>query len=274
MNYTSFIHTVWDHYDTHGRDMPWRINTHRSSRTVTPYHILVSELMLQQTQVSRVIPKYKTFISYFPTFKSLTKANIKDVLTYWKGLGYNRRAINLKHTAEIITKQHNGTLPRTQTMLITLPGIGPYTSSAVLAFAFNIPSVFIETNIRTVFTYHFFSNRKNVDDKELLPIIKKTLDQKHPRKWYYALMDYGAYLKQNGVKINNKNKQYIKQTPFKGSNREARSKILTYIMEHGPTNISTVAKATGYHIEVIEKNLKSMKKEGFLHRQGNIYEIY
>ncbi|MEX0930119.1 MAG: A/G-specific adenine glycosylase [Candidatus Paceibacterota bacterium] len=254
--------------------MPWRITKHRSAKTVTPYHVLVSELMLQQTQVQRVVPKYKEFIKRFPTFKALANAPTKDVLTHWKGLGYNRRAVNLKRTAEIITKDHGGRLPRDEKALVSLPGIGPYTARAVQAFAFNIPSVIIETNIRTVYTHHFFADKESVHDRDILPLIETTLDHTHPREWYYALMDYGAHLKQTGVKLNAKSKHYTKQSPFKGSNREARSKILSSIMENGPASAAATARAAGYAKETVEKNLETMTTEGLLEKKGCIYSIY
>ncbi|MEX0673012.1 MAG: A/G-specific adenine glycosylase [Candidatus Paceibacterota bacterium] len=263
-----FKKTVWDHYRKHGRDMPWRINKHRSAKTVTPYCILVSELMLQQTQVPRVIPKYKEFIARFPTFRALAQANTKDVLTYWNGLGYNRRAVNLKRTAEVVTANYAGKLPHEEKMLTALPGIGPYTARAVQAFAFNIPNVIIETNIRTVFFHHFFSTDETIHDNELYTLVEKTLDQTHPREWYYALMDYGAHLKQSGIQLNTKSTHYTKQSPFKGSNREARSKILSYIMENGPVTAGKTARATGYKKDTVEKNLTAMVTEGLLSKQG------
>ncbi|MEX1028051.1 MAG: A/G-specific adenine glycosylase [Candidatus Paceibacterota bacterium] len=275
MTPTKFKNVVWNHYHTHGRDMPWRITEHRSAKTVTPYCILVSELMLQQTQVPRVIPKYKEFISRFPTFKALANAPTKDVLTHWKGLGYNRRAINLKHAAETVTTEHGGRLPRDEKMLTTLPGIGVYTARAVQAFAFNLPSVIIETNIRTVYTHHFFpSEAEDIDDNEVLPLIEKTLEAKNPREWYYALMDYGAHLKQSGVKLNTKSKHYTKQSPFKGSNREARSKILSYIMQNNAVSVSAVARATKYPREVVEKNCHAMANEGLLEKDGRTYSVH
>ncbi|HNS65921.1 MAG TPA: A/G-specific adenine glycosylase, partial [Candidatus Woesebacteria bacterium] len=174
--------TIW--YQKYGRHtLPWRLTT-------DPYAILVSELMLQQTQVSRVIPKYKVFLKRFPNLKSLKSSSLADVLIFWQGLGYNRRAKYLWQLAK--TTQ---ILPSSQVELEKLPGIGPYTASAICAFAFNQPTPMIETNIRSVFLYHFFPDQKNVSDRDLVPLVSSAVDQSNPRRWYWALMDYGSYLK-------------------------------------------------------------------------------
>ena len=268
-----FSETAWDHYRTHGRDMPWRKTRERPRRHVRPYHILVSELMLQQTQVPRVAPKYKEFINHFPGFKALAEASTRDVLAHWKGLGYNRRAVHLKRTAETVTHDHNGHLPRSEQELQNLPGIGPYTVRAILAFAFNAPSVFIETNIRTAFLYHFFSNKESVHDNEIYPLIERTLDQDNPREWYYALMDYGSSLKAAGIDLGKQSKHYTKQSPFKGSNREARSKILEYLMQHGRATPTGIANATGYSKEVVTQNLVTMRKEDLVVKRRKRYSL-
>jgi A/G-specific adenine glycosylase len=224
--------------------------------------------MLQQTQVPRVVPKYKQFTHRFPSFQALADASTAEVLTHWKGLGYNRRAVHLKQTAEAVMQQYQGRLPDDYNELVKLPGIGPYTARAVQAFAFNIPSVFIETNIRTVFLSHFFSGRQApVDDKEVYLLIEQTLDRDNPREWYYALMDYGAYLKQEGFDYNKHSKHYTKQTPFKGSNREARSRILSYLLLRSPAHVDEIARATGYKHELVSRNLNAMEKEGLLTHQ-------
>ena len=271
MHYRDFQKQAWNYYHAHGRDMPWRINRHRGPRTVTPYKILVSELMLQQTQVPRVIPKYKVFLSAFPSFGALARASRTDVLSHWQGLGYNRRAINLKRAAETVTTHHNGRLPDAYNELITLPGVGPYTARAVQAFAFNIPSVFIETNIRTVFLHHFFHERDQVDDDEIFPLIEHTLDTDNPREWYYALMDYGTYLKQHGYGANQKSKHYTRQSRFEGSNRQQRSRILRYLLSAGADTPTAIARATGYKEADVSRNAAAMAKEGLLEKRGRWY---
>lgn len=221
-----FQKIVLDYYKEKGRhDLPWR-------KTHDPYKILVSEIMLQQTQVDRVIPKYNIFIKKFPSIRVLAQASRAEILTLWSGLGYNRRALYLKSCAESIVTKHNGVFPKNRRELESLPGIGPYTAVAILVFAYNISDVCIETNIRTVFLHHFF--RKNttiIHDSEIFPLIKKTLDHDNPRDWYYALMDYGVYLKQKMGNLNKKSFSYAKQKDFKTSDRFIRGKILKLLTE-------------------------------------------
>lgn len=215
-----FVTQVYSHYYTAGRhQLPWR-------QTTDPYHILLSELMLQQTQVSRVVPKYQSFINQFPDIQTLAKAPLGVVLQNWQGLGYNRRAKMLHECAQIVANEYSGLLPDNRVTLESLPGIGPYTAGAVLAFAFNQPVVMIETNIRTVFLHHFFADKSAVPDSQLLPFIERTLDTAQPRTWYAALMDYGSYLKQTVGNNIRQSRHYQKQSTFKGSVREVRGAIL------------------------------------------------
>ena len=204
--------------------MPWRENTEA-------YFVLVSELMLQQTQVDRVIPKFMAFIERFPNIEALAKASLADVLSLWNGLGYNRRAKYLHEAAEYITKKMNGKLPETKDELMKLPGVGPNTAGAVLAYSFNQPVIFIETNIRTVFFHHFFGNGDMVGDAELKKLLEEMLDREHPREFYWALMDYGTWLKKHGYGSIRQSKQYKKQSPLKGSVREVRGQIIRLLME-------------------------------------------
>ncbi len=182
-----FAKVVRTYYKQHGRHiLPWR-------KTKNPYRIFVSEIMLQQTQVDRVIPKYKAFLKLFPSLVALADASLGEVLRAWQGLGYNRRAKMLHSCAKEIMESYTGKFPKDQKTLLSLPGIGPYTASAVMAFAYNEPVVLIETNVRTVFIHHFFSDQTDVTDTEILALVDRTLDRKNPREWYYALMDYGSY---------------------------------------------------------------------------------
>ncbi len=220
----NFTDTVTSFYEKNGRHLlPWR-------KTCNPYHILVSEVMLQQTQVDRVIPKYKYFLSRFPSFELLADASLQEVLLLWQGLGYNRRAKMLHQCAKDVVKSYEGKLPHQEEQLLLLPGIGPYTASAICAFAYNKPVVMIETNIRTVFLYHFFSEKNNVDDADIIPYIRSTVDINNPRQWYWALMDYGAYLKKKHGNLNKKSKHYLKQSAFKGSDREIRGAIIRVLV--------------------------------------------
>lgn len=220
----SFQKTVRDFYISHKRSLPWRDN-------ISPYGVVISEIMLQQTQVARVLQKYPTFMSRFPTFKDLARAQTKDVLQEWQGMGYNRRGLYLKQIAEQITHTHNGQLPKDPALLDAMPGIGPATACAIVTYRYNVPTVFIETNIRRVFLHHFFPDSEQVSDKEILPLVEKTLDTQNPRQWYYALMDYGTFLGKTQANANVRSKHYAKQSQFEGSDRQLRSKIVKLLLE-------------------------------------------
>lgn len=219
MNAWKFNEEVWEKARELYRDMPWRDNTE-------PYCVLVSELMLQQTQVDRVIPKFELFMSTFPTVANLAMAPLSEVLTAWSGLGYNRRAKFLHEAAKKVMADFGGVIPGTYDDLVSLPGIGPNTAGAILAYSFNQPVVFTETNVRTVFFHHFFEDQALVSDKELKELVELTVDKEHPREWYWALMDYGSYLKRQGVGRIDKSSHYKKQPALKGSLREVRGLIV------------------------------------------------
>jgi len=225
-----FQNLVWEHYHATGRhDLPWRPPALkvRANGTIDPYRVLVSEVMLQQTQAGRVIQKYVEFLKRFPTLPALAAASPRDVLAAWQGLGYNRRALALHRAAREIIARHKRRVPRVYEDLVALPGIGAYTAGAVLAFAFQEPVVFIETNIRRAHLDFFFSDKENVRDRDILPLVAQTMDAKNPREWYYALMDYGSHLPKILQKNSNvQSKHYIKQSAFKGSLRELRGKII------------------------------------------------
>ena len=211
-----FRRVVWTYYKTHGRHtLPWR-------KTKDPYKILVSEVMLQQTQVERVIPFYSKFIKQFPTAKKLAAAPLSEVLKSWQGLGYNRRAKMLHRAAKALGTRKKLSVAE----LEALPGVGPYTARAVAAFAYNQNIVFVETNIRTAIIQHFFPKKKKVSDKEIEKVLVQALPEGKAREWYSALMDYGASLKLSGISHNAKSKTYTKQPKFAGSLREARGAIL------------------------------------------------
>lgn len=261
MDTSRFKKTIWGYYKTHGRhNLPWR-------KTKDPYKILVSEVMLQQTQVSRVIEKYKSFLKKFPTVEALAKAPLKDVLLEWQGLGYNRRAKYLKLCAEKVVSECGGKFPKSFKELVSLPGIGPATAGDILAFAYNIPVPVIETNIRSVFIHFFFpeGGPRRIHDQKLLPLIEQTLDMKNPREWYWALFDYGAHLKQTR-NPNTESRHYVKQSPFKGSNREKRSQMLKLILEK-PITEKEIIETLGYEHEVVQKNLEQMLKENLIKKE-------
>jgi A/G-specific adenine glycosylase len=264
MKISLFKNIVWDYYAQHKRVLPWR------KKNTTPYQILVSEIMLQQTQVDRVIPKYKAFIKQFPNFKTLAKAQQKDVLTLWQGLGYNRRALNLKKTAEIIWQKYHGHIPRDTSELMSLPGIGPYTAQALRAFVWNIPTVVIETNIRAVFIYHFFPKGGKVFDKELIPLIEKTLDTKNPRTWYSGLMDYGTHLKKTCPNPSRKSAHHTQQTRFEGSHRQVRGDILKYLLQKPMTKHALILK-TKKAPDAVTRALDDLSKEHFIQKRQRMY---
>ncbi len=231
---SAFQNKIWNFYKENKRNFAWR-------ETRNPYEILISEFMLQQTQTSRVIPKYHSFVKNFPTVSHLAKASLEDVLSTWQGLGYNRRALYLKSAAETIEKDFNSLIPNDVKTLSSLKGIGINTAGAVIAFAFNKPVIFIETNIRRVFIHYFFGGKTNVDDKEILKVLEQTLDRKKPREFYYALMDYGAHLSKIVTNPNRKSKHYSVQSKFEGSSRQIRGKILQEILK-GSTTILELEK--------------------------------
>lgn len=219
-----FQATVWEHYRAHGRrDLPWRIT--QPDGSFDPYRILVSEIMLQQTQVPRVIPKFADFMVHFPAIDVLAAAPLAAVLTAWSGLGYNRRAKFLWLAGQRVMQEYGGQLPRTSAELVRLPGIGSNTASAVLAYAYNLPAVFVETNIRTVFIHHFFIGQLQVDDRDIRDLVARTLPD-DVRSWYWALMDYGTHLKQTEGNLNKSSKHYAVQSAFAGSKRQIRGQVL------------------------------------------------
>ena len=217
-----FRQLVWDHYRRHGRQFSWRSDT-------SPYRVHVSELMLQQTQTQRVAPAFERFIQRFPDYRSLAEASLSDVIDVWQGLGYNRRARFLKQAAEILVRDHQSVLPADEARLKDLPGIGPNTAASILAFAFNLPTVFVETNIRTVFLHHYFPESQ-ASDREILPLVARTVDQSHPREWYWALMDYGVHLKKTIGNVSRRSSHYLVQSRFTGSVRQVRGEILRVLL--------------------------------------------
>jgi len=205
--------------------LPWRQFPVDGSGA-DPYAILVSEMMLQQTQVHRVIPYFERWMMQFPTVTDLARAELSDVLTLWSGLGYNRRAKFLHDAAKAVLAREHGVMPREYERLRALPGVGDYTAKAVRVFAFNEPEVLIETNVRAVFLHHFYRGRKNVSDRLLLRHVARTLDMKSPRLWYAALMDYGTHLKATVPNPSRRSAHHVKQARFEGSLRQVRGAIV------------------------------------------------
>lgn len=226
----TWYQTAWEYYQQHGRhDLPWRAANAKDE--FDPYNIMVSEVMLQQTQVGRVTPKYQQFIRQFPTVEALAGAPLADVLLAWSGLGYNRRAKFLWQAAQMVVSDYKGNFPQTIPELAALPGIGANTAGAIAAYAFNRPVLFIETNIRTVVIHHVFADETNIKDNLLLPALQEAMDWvlaqgRDPRQWYWALMDYGTFLKQTVGNLNRQSAAYAKQSKFEGSRRQIRGQVL------------------------------------------------
>ena len=261
-----FQELVYRHYEQNGRTFPWR-------KTKNPYRILVSEIMLQQTQVDRVTEKYKKFITDFPDFSALAGAPLRKILKVWQGLGYNRRALALKKIAQTVTTEYSCVLPSTLDELVKLPGIGKTTASEILAFAFNQPAVIIETNIRSVFIHFFFRNRNDVKDAEILPLVEKTLDASNPRTWYYALMDYGTTLKKTYKNPGRQSLHYRKQSPFNGSNRQVRGMILKILTIKRHISEKEIVCILPVSAGQIKRNLVDLEKEGFIRKKGKRVSI-
>lgn len=219
-----FRQRIWEFYADSKRPMPWR-------DTPTPYAVLVSELMLQQTQVPRVIPKFEAFLRAYPTIESLADAQLHEVLVLWSGLGYNRRAKFLHDSAKRIVEL--GSFPAQFDELVKLPGIGTNTAAAIMNYAFEVATPFVETNIRTVYFHEMAEAGPSVDDRQILEFVRLTLDREHPREWFYALMDYGSMLKTTAGGRLAQSKHYKKQSPLKGSVREVRGQILKRLSEQG-----------------------------------------
>lgn len=262
---SGFQREVWKHFKKHNRDLPWR-------KTRDPYKVLVSEIMLQQTQAERVVPKYHEFLRSFPDVRTLARASLRDVLKIWQGLGYNRRAKALHETAKIVSDKYNGIFPKKKEELELFPGIGSYTAGAVLVFSHNKSIPLIETNIRQVYLHHFFKDEKEVNDKEILSIVETTMESP-ASLWYNALMDYGAYLKQTYGNINKRSRHFTKQSKFAGSHRQVRGNILKYLSVHEKGTLQSISSALNEKQKRIEKALLELEKEALISRKRKSFVL-
>lgn len=262
---TDLRRTVWRYYRFHKRSMPWR-------ETCDPYAIFLSEVMLQQTQVGRVSEKYREFIALFPDFAALAAASPAAVVRAWQGLGYNRRALFLHRAAQQVIHRFEGELPRNLIELESLPGVGPATARSIAAFAFNVPVVFIETNIRRVFIHHFFAGRESVSDQELLPLVAVALPERRAREWYWALMDYGAYLARQLPNPNRRSRHYVRQSAFIGSRREVRGRVLRLLVD-GALEETQLADALRGFSHASKEVIEQLIAEGFIERTGTLLRL-
>lgn len=254
---TTFRESVWQKAHELYRDMPWRDDP-------SFYHVLVSELMLQQTQVSRVLVKFAEFMAAFPTIEALAQASLAEVLRVWQGLGYNRRAKFLHDAARYVVEHGQ---PTTLDELVKLPGVGRNTAGALMNYVYEIPTPFIETNIRTVYVNHFFTNEKSVSDAEISTVVAQTMDREHPREWFWALMDYGSWLKSQGAGKLDVSKHYRKQPALKGSIREVRGRIITQL-SRGDSDLEALVGVVGRD-ERFDTALDGLIRDGLVQRRGS-----
>ena len=252
------IEDILMYYKRSGRhSLPWR-------HKITPYRILVSEIMLQQTQVSRVLPKFELWMKQYPTLATLKNARLNDVLILWQGLGYQRRA-----KALLAIAKNNTSLPKKFQDLLLLSGVGTYTASAIAAFAYNqFAHPVLETNIRTVLIEYFHQGEEYVHDGRLYDDLTRLEKNKKvqalgARKWYYAIMDYGAYLKAEKISHNSKSVHYKKQSPYKGSLRELRAATLFAVLHNRPLPVDDRSQTV----------LEQLCKEGYLVQKGRRYIV-
>lgn len=291
----AFIDKVLNYYAEHGRhDLPWRLP--EADGSFDPYKILVSELMLQQTQVPRVIPKFHDFSRQFPSVKTLASAPLGDVLIAWQGLGYNRRAKFLWQAAQKIVQDFAGVLPNDQAALESLPGVGANTAGAVRAYAFNEPTIFIETNVRTVYIHHFFHDQADVPDNAIRDLLEQTLlelgkraapvrprgeagsipagatgkTEGLSRMFYWALMDYGTYLKQTVGNASRASKHYAKQSKFSGSLRQIRGQVLRLLSGGAMAEAALLA---ALHDDRAPAVLNDLVNEGLVREQAGRYRL-
>ena len=260
-----FIKIVQQYYNKYGRDdLPWR-------KERTPYNAFLSEVMLQQTQVPRVIEKFNLFRENFNSFQEIAEAPQSKIIELWQGLGYNRRAIYLHKACKMIQDEFNGILPKHPEELILLPGIGPATAASLAVYAYNQPIPFIETNIRAVFIHHFFHDGDKIPDSKLLPLVEKSLIGQDPYEWYSALMDYGTMIKSKYKNPARKSKHHTKQSTFEGSKRQIRGKVIRLLTQNRELSYSTLKKEINDNR--LDEVLNTLVKEGFINNQDTLFSL-
>jgi A/G-specific adenine glycosylase len=264
MEIGEFREKVLCRYREEGRKLPWR--------GAAPWGVMVSEFMLQQTGVERVMSFWENWMRLWPNPASLAGASLEEAMREWSGLGYNRRCYFLKSAASVIAKEHGGIVPEKPETLRELPGVGPYIAGAIACFGYNRAEVFIETNIRSAVIHCFFPGRNGVSDKEIFPILAEAMDRRDPRTWYYALMDYGATLKKSG-NPGRRSAHYTRQSPFIGSFRQARGKVIRTLASMGPSNVKEIETASGLTGEKLYRVLEKLENESMVAETKGIYRI-
>lgn len=255
--YRSFRRKLLNFYAKHGRDLPWR-------KTTDPYRVTVAELMLQQTQVERVIPKYEAWVKKWPSWKALANAGNRELLAQWSGLGYNRRALYLGKMAKVIVQEYGGVMPRDLTELEKLPGIGRYTARAILIFAYNESLITIDTNIRRVLLSEFgLPDRTPIARIEALA--EQLLPKRRSRDWHNALMDYSRLVlpkRLPGIRSGNR------QTTFEGSLRQIRGEIVRQLTQSKGVTIKMIATRLNRTEEDVLAAAMGLAKDGVIVLQG------
>jgi len=267
MELSVFRDLVWQKGLEYYRDLPWRLTT-------DPYEIWISEVMLQQTQVSRVDGRWQHWLQRFPSAEDLASAQKADVLEEWQGMGYNRRALALHKAAQLVSAMPNG-FPKLEKELQALPGIGPATAAGIRAFAFGLPSTYLETNVRTVFLHHLYPQETGVPDKRLVPLVRAACVAEDPRGWYYALLDYGAWLKRTVPNPSRRSRGHVRQTSFEGSHRQKRAQVVRMLLGARPNGVEPRAVADELAVTCAEARelLDELAQEEFCARDGNIWRV-
>lgn len=251
---TKFQTHILDWYTVHKRDLPWR-------QTRDPYKILVSEMMSQQTQISRVVPKYVAWIERFPTVEDLAQASVRDVLVFWSGLGYNRRAVYLQRCAQVIVREYQGAFPKEENALLQLPGVGRYTARAILCFAFDMQVTVVDTNIKKIILTQFVK-KDHLPEKDIETITSMLLPKGKAYEWNQALMDYaGMELKKEKIRV-------PKQSKFTGSNRFVRGTIIKILLKHQRVTQKQLHQYVEAFVTIDEKRftaiLSLLQKDGLI----------
>lgn len=277
-NIAAFVERVLGEGRALYREFPWR-------ETHDPYAILVSEVMLQQTQVTRVVAFYERWLEDFPTLEALAAAPLEAVLEHWQGLGYNRRAVALKRLAEQVVEAHAASgaigpaqLPRSDEGLRALPGVGPSTAAGVRAFALGEPAAYLETNVRAVVLHELFADAVGVPDREVLPLVEAAAAEAErrgvePREWNYALLDYGTHLKRTVPNPARRSAHHTKQSAFEGSRRQKRGRLLRAVVAMPGLDAPGYAEAADGDEHLAEELLVELEAEGFLVREGETWRV-